>query len=195
MPNHIHLVHRERTIPVGQSIQKILLTFISWYNRKYDRVGHLFQDRFRSEPIETSEYLLKAVRYVHMNPVKAALCKNPGDYPYSSYSYYFHSRKYSDGDIILNLMRKDEFEKFHFETNEDHFLDIDESDRKKFSDADFAAVVSRNSLCQHTYDIRFLPEEERFQLIRILMKSGADIPQISRMTRMTVNEIKRAIGE
>ncbi len=191
MPNHIHLVFRERNTSLGQSMQKILISFVSWYNRKYGRIGHVFQDRFRSEPIESSDYFLRAIRYVHLNPVKGGICDFPGTYPYSSYAYYFQSGKYSDSDMIYNLIRKDEFERFHFEDNEDRFIDIDDPDDHKFSDSDFVKTVHSNSTCEQMQEIRFLPETERKQLIKVLLNRGADIPQISRLTRMTVNQIKR----
>ena len=59
-----------------------------WYNWKYGRVGHLFQDRFKSEPIETDEYFLTVLRYIHQNPLKANMCKKLEDYAYSSYKDY-----------------------------------------------------------------------------------------------------------
>ncbi|MBR1558400.1 MAG: hypothetical protein IJ647_11750, partial [Prevotella sp.] len=52
---------------------------------EYGRIGHLFQDRFRSEPCNTPEYFFTLFRYIHQNPVKAGLVKLAQDYPYSSW--------------------------------------------------------------------------------------------------------------
>lgn len=49
--------------------------FMYWYNAKYDREEHLFQDRYRAESIDNEEYLFTVLRYIHQNPVKASLCE------------------------------------------------------------------------------------------------------------------------
>ena len=73
MPNHIHLLIKEGQIPISQVIQRIEVRFVLWYNNKYDRDGHLFHNRFGSEPVEDETYFLKAVRYIHLNPVNPSL--------------------------------------------------------------------------------------------------------------------------
>ncbi len=88
MGNHVHLLMRtdENDEPMGQIFRRICAQYVYWYNGKYERVGHLFQDRFRSEPIENDAYLLSVLRYIHQNPVKAGMVHDMADYPYSSYA-------------------------------------------------------------------------------------------------------------
>ena len=52
MPNHVHLVLREGKQPLEIITRRIGASFVYWYNTKYGRTGHLFQDRFKSEPVE-----------------------------------------------------------------------------------------------------------------------------------------------
>ena len=73
MGNHIHLLIKEGTETLEQVFKRICGRFVYWYNIKYRRVGHLFQDRFKSEPVDSNEYLLTVVRYIHQNPIKAGL--------------------------------------------------------------------------------------------------------------------------
>ena len=80
MGNHIHLLIKEGTETLEQVFKRICGRFVYWYNVKYRRVGHLFQDRFKSEPVDSNEYLLTVVRYIHQNPIKAGLCKRVSDY-------------------------------------------------------------------------------------------------------------------
>lgn len=68
MGNHIHLLLKETNEPIEQIFRRIGSRYVYWYNVKYRRVGHLFQDRFKSEPIETNEYFLTVLRYIHQNP-------------------------------------------------------------------------------------------------------------------------------
>ena len=89
MSNHIHLLLQENKEPIELVMKRIATRFVYWYNIKYQRLGHLFQDRFKSEPVENDEYFLTVVRYIHQNPVKAGICKKPQDYNYSSYNECF----------------------------------------------------------------------------------------------------------
>lgn len=143
MPNHIHLLIKEGQIPISQVIQRIEVRFVLWYNNKYDRDGHLFHNRFGSEPVEDETYFLKAVRYIHLNPVRAGICQFPGEYPYSSYRYYFEKGNFADQDMIFNLVRKDEFEQYHREKCDDIFLDIQEKPVHKLTDEEAAKKSKR----------------------------------------------------
>ena len=73
MENHLHLLMKEGAEPLSQVFKRIGARYVYWFNLKYERCGHLFQDRFRSEPVETDEYFLMALVYIYQNPVKAGL--------------------------------------------------------------------------------------------------------------------------
>lgn len=85
MPNHIHLLLMEKEWHLGDIIKLIASCYVFHYNKKYGRIGHLFQDRFRSEPCNDSDYFFTLIRYIHQNPVKAGLVKNAEEYDYSSW--------------------------------------------------------------------------------------------------------------
>lgn len=84
MPNHIHLVLQTTDEPIGTVIKRLGVRYAGWFNRKYARVGHLFQDRFKSIPVEDDAYLVTLLRYVWNNPVEAGLAEHCADYPWSS---------------------------------------------------------------------------------------------------------------
>ena len=88
MGNHVHIVLKENDIPLETIFKKINTSYVVYFNKKHQRSGHLFQDRFKSEPINSDAQLLQTVRYVHRNPVKAGLCAAPSDYFFSSYMDY-----------------------------------------------------------------------------------------------------------
>lgn len=79
MTNGVHLVVRTTREPLAIVMKRLGPRFAGWFNRKYGRVGHLFQDRFRSRPVDTDEYLLTLLRYVWANPVQAGLATRPED--------------------------------------------------------------------------------------------------------------------
>ena len=91
MDNHVHLL--VKTDQLASRMKSIGVSYVAWYNKKYDRSGHLFQDRFRSEVVEEEMYLLPCLRYIHQNPVKAGLCKFVTEYRWSSCGLYFSGVK------------------------------------------------------------------------------------------------------
>ncbi|WP_152554768.1 hypothetical protein [Metabacillus indicus] len=69
-------------------MKRLGISYAKYYNWKYRTSGHLFQDRFKSENIENSHYLLTATRYIHQNPVKAGIVRFPSEWKWSSCSGY-----------------------------------------------------------------------------------------------------------
>ncbi len=84
MPNHYHLLVRCRTDEVSQAMQR----YTKAINRRYNRVGALFQGQFKAIAVDTDEYLLHVARYIHLNPVKAEIIAHPKDWEFSSYLEY-----------------------------------------------------------------------------------------------------------
>jgi REP element-mobilizing transposase RayT len=78
MDNHIHLLIKEIDESISLIIKRISSSYVHWYNTKYERLGHLFQERFRSEVVEDDGYFLTVLRYIHQNPVKAKIAENVG---------------------------------------------------------------------------------------------------------------------
>lgn len=194
MPNHIHLLIKEKNEPVGKVIQGICSSYVFWYNTKYDRIGHLFQARFKSVPVEDETFFLQVVRYIHLNPVNGKLCVSPEKYAYSSYRYYFNSGKYADDNLIFGLISKNEFEQFHKEKSDDIRSDYEERMRGRISDEDACAMIRRYTGEEDPAAAISLPREKRTELIMDLFDNGASIRQINRLTGLTINVI-RAIGK
>ncbi len=133
MNNHSHLIIKEEKDSLSNIMKKINISYATYFNKKYDRIGHVFQDRYRSEPIEDDRYLLTAIRYIHNNPVKANIVKNCEDYPWSSYNHYIG--KYQDDelietDFVLSIFSENlsnsikNFKDFSNMENDDIFIDV-----------------------------------------------------------------------
>jgi REP element-mobilizing transposase RayT len=80
MNNHVHFLMKETEEPVSISIKRISSSYVFWYNKKYERCGHLFQERFKSEVIDSDEYFLTVLRYIHQNPMKAGIAEDLSGY-------------------------------------------------------------------------------------------------------------------
>lgn len=85
MPNHFHLQVIVGTLPVGLAMHDLLTRYSLYFNRKYGRVGHLFQNRYYDRPCGDTTDVLAVSRYIHLNPVDACLVSRPGDWKWSSH--------------------------------------------------------------------------------------------------------------
>ena len=88
MNNHIHLLVKEQTDSISTTIKRVAVSYAYYFNRKYSRNGHLFQDRFKSEPVNDMTYFVTLMKYIHQNPVKAELVDNIDNYRWSSWYEY-----------------------------------------------------------------------------------------------------------
>jgi putative transposase len=85
MGNHYHLLMETPDGNISLAIRQLNGIYAQWFNRRHDRVGHLFQGRFTSKLIEKETYLLTVSRYVVLNPVRADFVPRPSDWEWSSY--------------------------------------------------------------------------------------------------------------
>lgn len=93
MPNHFHLlIEQNGDIPISKLISKLCTSYAKYANKKYQRFGHIFQDKFKAVLIENNAQLIWTSVYIHMNPVKDGLAKNPEDYEWSSYNDFVFNR-------------------------------------------------------------------------------------------------------
>ena len=105
MDNHVHILIEDNNNKLGELMRNVTSVYAGEFNKKYKRVGHLFQERFKSQNIENDYYLLRLVRYVHRNPEKAGICKVE-EYKWSSYTEYLYGEKIIERKLILNKYNK-----------------------------------------------------------------------------------------
>jgi len=73
MTNHVHLLLITGELPISKIMQSLLTGYAIYFNRKYNRIGKLYQNRFKSVLCEEDEYFLELVRYIHLNPIRAGI--------------------------------------------------------------------------------------------------------------------------
>jgi len=105
MPNHAHLLIEVNKTPISKIMQSIQTGYTMYFNKKYHHTGHVFHGRYHYFLVDKDNYLLSLIQYIHLNPIRANLVKNPGDYVWSSYLDIVNQNKSSFVDIeeILNL--------------------------------------------------------------------------------------------
>lgn len=195
MGNHVHLLMEELDDDISLAVAKIGASYVYWYNKKYQRVGHLFQGRFKSEVVENDNYFKIVLRYIHNNPIKAGLCKNLQEYQWSSYREYIEKPTIIDADFCLELFSSDRqksiklFKDFMTQENEDDCLDFE--DYLRLSDDEVRSIIKDMGI----NNISQLPKLEiklRNQLLKRIKKTkGTSIRQISRITGISKSLIGR----
>ncbi|HZK85200.1 MAG TPA: transposase [Desulfosporosinus sp.] len=88
MDNHAHLLVDANGADISTFMKGLSVSYVYYFNKRYGRCGHLFQDRFRSELVNSDPYFIQVGKYIHRNPVKAKMVKEAGDYSWSSYGIY-----------------------------------------------------------------------------------------------------------
>ena len=147
MNNHLHLVVKGSLTDISTALKKINIRFAMKLNKEQNRVGHVFQDRYKSEIINNDEHLLQVIRYVHNNPVKAKIVNSPKEYIWSSYGCYAKkNEEIIDLDIMDEILEMfgglSSFIDFH--KIEDSLEFIDTRDEMENNRQELAQSILRN---------------------------------------------------
>src|SRR5262249_51630322 len=85
MPNHYHLTLRSDEPTISKAVHDLNGNYAQWWNKRHDKVGHVFQGRFKEQIVQRQNYLFTLCRYVARNPVRSGLVANPEEWKWSSY--------------------------------------------------------------------------------------------------------------
>src|SRR4051812_43902433 len=89
MSNHVHLMATGMApTSIGRAVQSVGRRYVPSVNRRWGRVGSLWQARYRANPVDSREYAHVLMRYIDMNPVRAGMCQHPHDFIWSSHLHY-----------------------------------------------------------------------------------------------------------
>ena len=192
MSNHVHILLKEDEDSISTVMQRIGTSYAYWFNRKYNRTGHLFQDRFKSEPVENERYLLAVVRYIHQNPVKIGLSISE----WTSYNEYIRSGYLVDTGFILDIFNenienaKESFVKFVSKNNDDCVLDVEEQER--ITDESARAIAKSTAKIANCLDIQGFHKAQRDIVLKQLKGKGLSVRQLERITGINRGVILRA---
>jgi len=179
MSNHVHIVMKEKNQgDISLIMKRILTKYARWYNIKYGRSGALIANRYKSVPVEIDEYFLNLIRYIHQNPIKAGIAIKCEDYLYSSYNEYLNNDEITDTDFLLQMIDRNEFEKYHFETEKMNFR---VTDSKKKTDEEVLLFLKKYHKIENPHEISKLPKSERNKILATL-KKNYPVRQLQRLT-------------
>ncbi|HWQ77074.1 MAG TPA: transposase [Syntrophomonas sp.] len=201
MSNHVHILIHEKNDNISRIMSRIGTSYAWWYNRKYDRTGHVFQGRYGSECIDNDTYLLAVIRYIHNNPVKAKIIQEAEDYRWSSIHAYYGGNEYPVGltetEFILGIIDENKteaikkFEEYMKQENEDNCLD--DQIRLRKTDSEVKAEIEAIMNGEPIEKLPALEKAKRQEILRKIKKSeGITQRQIARVTGLNQGIIFKA---
>ncbi len=204
MNNHIHLLLQEGKATTADILKRIGVSFVGYYNRKYNATGHLFQDRYQSEAVEDDSYLLTVVRYIHQNPVKAGIVQRPEDWPWSSCSGYYGRNIFPPGlldrELVLDMFSQslhpvstaiEWFKAFNETENDDACLDNFE--RVRFTDEQAKIEIEKAVSPLEIVQIKGLSKSQRDEiLVKIKSINGITQRQAAKIIGVSPNQVYKA---
>ncbi len=200
MGNHVHLLVGGSLERIAKLMRSVCGRYAQRFNLKHGRVGHLFQERYKSEPINDDAYFLTVLRYIHRNPEKAGIasCESYGwsSYPeYASAGARLSSGGLCDTSLALRMLGgQDEFARFHRSSDEENCLDVDRlrSGTRSMPD-DMAAEIAVRVLCPiEVGSMKSMEKDARDAALRKLKAAGLSLRQIERLTGIGRGVIYRA---
>lgn len=197
MGNHVHVLLQVKEAAIGEIVKKIASSYVFYFNRKYGRDGHLFKERFRSEPCDDMSYFLTLLRYIHQNPVKAGLARDVGDYQYTSWHEYMNDYEVvfplCSTRIVLNRIPLNELKALVEDPLNEEIYCLDHEDRpKRFVSDDWIQNALNTYLNEkNCSDIQHLGKLERNEILVQLIRAGGSIRQLGRLTGLGRGVIER----
>jgi len=187
MGNHVHLLLKMGKDPLEQVMRRICGSYVYWYNQKYQRIGNLFQDRFKSEPVEDDTYFLIVQRYIHQNPIKAGLVRSAEQYKWSSFNEYVNKTTVVDTNFTLEIFNSDKekaiknFIHYNNEANDDVCLEMEEKHR--ITDEEARNIIKKVCKVNNASDMQRLDILTRNRYLKELKEEySLSIRQIERLT-------------
>jgi len=193
MTNHVHLVLQTPGEPISLVMKRLGVRYVGWFNRKYSRVGHLFQSRFASVPVEDDAYLITLLRYVWNNPVEAGLVTSAEDHRWSSRSPVARRSGLVDAAALKRLVPADVLTGPVPRVSDPSTFEPVGPGRPRLHDDDGTAELLRRACgAECPEEFRGLDPQTQQRVIRELRTRSVPYDQIARATGLTVWQVRRA---
>ena len=189
MENHVHLLLRGEQPGLSDFMKRLSGTYALYFNEHYDRVGTLFQSRFRSEPVEDERYFLTALRYIILNPERAGLGQRDR-YEWSCYREYMGKAGICDTSFAAALCGS--MEALRRFLNESIVESTVLHGMGRVTDADAKKIIRTLFDVESGVQLQAFEKGERDRAIVRLKKRGLSHRQIERLTGISKSVIQRA---
>ena len=188
--NHVHILLKEGKEPLEVIFKRIGSSYVYYYNWKYQLHGHLFQDRFRSEPVEDDAYFMDVLRYICQNPLNAGLCEKITDYPWLGCSGITteENELLDDPGKLTDLKGKELLEFVSEPCDAEH---LEDSATRRLTDREATVRLKSIGKCRDVQKIGGWTGEKRDAAVLKALNSDISIRQLSRLTGISKATIER----
>ena len=188
MSNHIHLVQKVEKKNFSKAMQSLAIKYSMYFNKKYNRTGHLFENRFYSKKVENLDYFIHLCKYIHRNPEKANLCKTE-EYKWSSFKEYLGKEYIINKNILLHYFDNNLEQFVNYTLTNDDLEDLYKFAEfeiiKKLTDDELSNIIKAKIGVKNASDISLFNEEKRKSiLLDLKLISGTNLNQLSRVTKI-----------
>ena len=178
MDNHVHLLPVDPDGLLSDAMCRMESSYARYFNERTGHVGHVFQARFASFPIEDEEYLLGAARYIHNNPRDLGFSAE--EYPWSSYHEYVGTPKLTDTSVLLDLLGgKAAFSWF---CEDKTYPEMPFEGRQRVTTSEAHEIAVRVLGGVDPAQLKGTPVDVRNKMLHSLWSCGFSIRQIERLT-------------
>lgn len=194
MNNHVHLLIGNATRNMPLLVQKIANSYVFYFNRKYDRCGHLFQGRYKSEPVCDDSYFKVVYRYILHNCEKAGL-DSFDVYEWSSYKALIESEKnaFVNVEYVIGLFGS-KYELFSFLNQRSKEKCMEYENLIVLTDGKAFELIKKLFNIRSPYFFERLELEEQVFKCNIMKKYGLSTNQISRITGISKSIIRKSVN-
>lgn len=192
MENHIHLLIKDDDEELSTIFRKLGTRYALWFNKKYDRVGHLFQNRFGSEPVEDDNYFITALIYIYQNPVKGGLCKLPVDYKWSSRCRLGKGDGLIDEKSLLEIISISDITRHESEMEiKRKMIDEKSSPRKRaHSDEEIFMMLKEKYGVKNSSEFHLLLRPEQQSAVDEMRERNIPLRRIVEITNLTRGQVE-----
>ena len=201
MNNHVHMLVKDEKNCISKIIQSLATSYAMYFNKKYERIGHLFYNRFHSKSVESLNYLLNVQRYIHKNPQKDGI-GNMSSYQWSSYQEYMGKKKLVDTEFILSIFSEEKekaielWQTYHSKATDEQYSEKEFESETKLNDDEAIIAIQKKLQIENILEIQKYKPEYRDKMIQEASSiTGIYREQLARILGINKRMVYRAISK
>lgn len=202
MTNHVHMLIQDENDLVSKIIQSLATRYALYFNKKYERIGHVFYNRFHSKRVENERYLLNVHKYIHKNPEKDGICRMDR-YKWSSYQEYIKKGNLVDIDFILSILNEDKekaikiWKEYHQIGVQKEYLENNEFEiKRRLTDDEAIDAIKQKLQIDNIFEIQKYNTKYKEKIIKeIALIEGITRQQLARIIGVSRRTLQRIISE
>lgn len=195
MDNHYHLLLENKKENLSSGMRQLNAQYASYFNKRHARVGHLWQDRYKSWYVLDIKYLFTLFKYIETNPIKAKMCQRAGEYMYcATYSILKDAIPafLQNSFVLREYDPKELFELLNVAMSEQERTSIEAFHQTKYKQ-DAAQIIEQSSKALSGFFLHVKDKKERNSAIKKAHEEGFSKSEIARYLFLSVAGVSKIL--